>query len=154
VSHFPDYGSGLADLVRVCRKGGRIGMTAWGSLTNPAAQLWTETAARFVDRQRLDAAFTAHVPWDAWFTSEEHVRDALDGAGLTDVTVTTRVYRVRMPTADFLASRAASVQGLILREHVTSEGWRDFTSGLAEAFQARFRKRVAYDRDVHFGIGL
>jgi ubiquinone/menaquinone biosynthesis C-methylase UbiE len=153
VSHFPDYGSGLADLARVCRPGGRVGMTAWGSLTNSAAQLWTEMASAFVDRQRLDEAFTAHIPWDAWFSHHEHIRQALTQADLRDVVVTTRLYRVCIPTADFLTLRAASIQGLVLREQLTASRWSDFTTQLAEAFRHRFGETVEYDRDVHFGVG-
>jgi SAM-dependent methyltransferase len=153
VSHFQDCGLGLADLLRVCRRGGRIGMTAWGSLTNSAAQLWTEIAGGFVDRQRLDAAFTAHIPWDAWFSTGDHVRQALAEAGLTDVAVTTRLYRVRMSTGDFLTARAASMQGLLLREQLTAAGWNDVTTQLADVFHDRFGETVDYDRDVRFGVG-
>jgi ubiquinone/menaquinone biosynthesis C-methylase UbiE len=153
VSHLPDYRSGLADLERVCRRGGRIGMTAWGSLTNSAAQLWTEIAGAFVDRQRLDEAFTAHIPWDAWFSRHEHVRQALTQADLKDVVVTTRLYRVCIPTADFLTVRAASIQGLVLHEQLTASRWNEFLTQVAEAFRHRFGRTVEYDRDVHFGIG-
>jgi SAM-dependent methyltransferase len=154
VSHFRDYGRGLADLVRVCRPGGRVGMSAWGSLANPAAQVWTEVAGRFVDRERLDQAFTAHIPWDAWFSNCNHVQHALAQAGLADVVVTTRVYRMRMPTVDFLTSRAASMQGLILRDQLTTDRWSDFTNLAAETFRDRFGETVEYDRDVHFGVGV
>src|SRR5437016_3186444 len=42
VSHFEDYGAGLADMVRVCRSEGRVGMTAWGGGSNPVGQLWRD----------------------------------------------------------------------------------------------------------------
>ena len=154
VSHFHDYGRGLADLVRVCRPGGRVGVSAWGSLTNPAAQVWTEVAGGFVDRARLDQAFTDHIPWDAWFSNCNHVRQALAQVGLADAVLTTRVYRMQMPTGDFLTSRAASIQGLILRDQLTTDRWRDFTSLAAETFRDRFGENVEYDRDVHFGVGM
>src|SRR5439155_9462835 len=121
ISHVADYKLALRDIARVCRDGGRIGVTAWGSLPNPAGQLWTEVACRFVPRDDLDSAFQAHIPWDASFSEPARLRNALEDAGLASVSIDTRIYRCRMSTADFLLSREASIQGSILDERLTVE---------------------------------
>lgn len=152
ISHIPDYESALKDIARACRPGARIGVSAWGSLPNPAAQLWTEMASRFVPRVELDRAFRAHIPWDEWFSDAARLRQALEAAGLQHGVIETRTYRMRMRTSDFLVSRDASLQGAVLRERLPDEQYDAFTRQLADAFGTRFGAFVEYDRDVHFGV--
>jgi SAM-dependent methyltransferase len=152
ISHVPDYEAALKDIARACRGDARIGVTAWGSLPNPAAQLWTEIASRFVPRLELDRAFRAHIPWDEWLSDSARLLQALDAAGLEHAVVETRTYRIRMRTSDFLVSRDASIQGAVLRERLSDERLDAFTRQLSDAFETAFGTAVEYDRDVHFGI--
>lgn len=152
ISHVPDYEAALKDMAEVCCAGARIGVTAWGSLPNPAAQLWTEMASRFVPRVELDRAFQAHIPWDEWFSDPARLLHALEAAGFTHGVVETRTYRMRMTTSDFLVSRDASIQGAVVRERLSDEQWTAFTRQLTDAFETRFPTVVEYDRDVHFGV--
>jgi len=152
ISHVADYVEGLQEIARVCRRGALIGITTWGSLPNPAAQLWTSIASEFVARRDLDAAFRAHIPWDEEFADPHRVRQALDDAGLAHSAVETRVYRVRLPTADFLVSRDASMQGAVLRERLSDAQHAAFQDRLRATFAGEFGDVVEYDRDAHFGI--
>ena len=152
LSHVADYEAALRDIARTCRPAARIGVTAWGSLPNPAAQLWTETASRFVARVELDRAFRAHIPWDEWFADAVRLRAALEAAGLRRCMVETRTYRMRTATGDFLRSRAASMQGAVLRDRLSDQQWDAFTRQLSDAFATRFGSLVEYERDVHFGV--
>lgn len=153
LSHVTDDDHALRDVVRVCRPQGRVGMTAWGSLPNPAAQLWSEVAGRFVSRDELDAAFRAHIPWDFLFSEQTAFLQAFERSGFASVLIQTRIYRCRMPTTDFLTSREASIQGSVLADRLTGEGWQDFRSQVADAFRQSFGGVVESDRDVHFAVG-
>jgi SAM-dependent methyltransferase len=153
VSHFHSYLEGLTEMARVCRIGGRVGMSAWGAAANPAAALWNELAAQYAPREQLNDAFLKHIPWDIWFSSGDNVALALQGAGLDRVHTETRYYSVRMPTGDYLLSREASVQGLVLRRALTAAQWKHFTQQVTEVFQSRFGDVVEYSRDAHFGVG-
>ena len=153
ISHVADYKRALRDIARVCRDRGRIGVTAWGSLPNPAGQLWTEVACRFVPPDDLDSAFQAHIPWDSLFSEPARLRNALEDAGFASVSIDTRIYRCRMSTVDFLLSREASIQGSVLDQRLTVERRREFRNEVAEAFAARFGVSVEYDRDVHIAVG-
>jgi ubiquinone/menaquinone biosynthesis C-methylase UbiE len=153
VSHFESYIDGLTDMIRVCRTAGRVGMSSWGSLPNPAATLWADTAAHYAPREQLTEAFLKHIPWDTWFSRVENVAKALETAGLSSIVTETRCYSVRMPTREYLLSREASVQGLVLHEALTSVQWENFTRRVAEAFQEKFGEIVEYPRDAHFGVG-
>lgn len=153
VSHFENYEDGLKDMVRVCRIDGRVAMSAWGSAPNPAAALWNEIAGEYVPREELNDAFLRHIPWDTWFSTIENVTAALQAAGLSSLRTETRFYTIRMQTADYLLSREASMQGLILRRKLTSAQWADFSMTASKAFQSKFGDSVEYERDVCFGIG-
>jgi SAM-dependent methyltransferase len=154
VSHFENYIDGLGDLIRVCRTGGRVAMSAWGSLPNPAAALWNDIAGQYAPREQLDEAFRQHIPWDTWFSQIENVAQALETAGLSCVATETRYYAVRMPTAEFLMSREASMQGLLLRQALSPVQWNDFTIHVSEAFREKFGETVEYRRDAHFGVAI
>jgi ubiquinone/menaquinone biosynthesis C-methylase UbiE len=154
ITHVPDYGRGLSELVRICRIGGRVGMTAWGSLPNPGAQLWSDIASQYVPRKQLDNAFRAQIPWDEWFSQPANIRQALEDAGMATVTIQTRQYHVRMSSTDFLSAREASVQGIVLRQELNDDGWDQFRHRVRDAFRNRFGESVEYDRDVHFGTGV
>ena len=152
ISHVPDYEGALQEIARACRAHARVGVTAWGSLPNLAAQPWTEMAARFVPRVELDRAFRAQIPWDEWFSDRTRLLQALEAAGLQQGIVETRTYRIRMSTSDFLVSRDASLQGAMLRERLSHDQWGAFTRQVSDAFETRFGGFVEYDRDVHFGV--
>lgn len=152
ISHVPDYEAALKDIARACRGDARIGVTVWGSQPNPAAQLWTEMASRFVPRVELDRAFRAHIPWDEWFSDPARLLQALTAAGLRRGVVETRTYRMRMRTSDFLVSRDASIQGAVLRERLSDEQRDAFTLQLSDACESEFGNAVEYDRDDHFGV--
>jgi SAM-dependent methyltransferase len=153
LSHFENYVDGLVDMIRVCRTGGRVGVSAWGSLPNPANVLWSDIAGHYFSRDQLDEAFRRHIPWDTWFSQIENVVQALRTSGLSSVITETRYYTVRMPTSEFLASREASMQGLLLRQALSSAKWNDFTIHISEAFREKFGETVEYRRDAHFGVG-
>jgi SAM-dependent methyltransferase len=153
VSHLPDYQAGLADLRRVCRVGGQVAMSSWGSLPTAASRLWSDTAATFVPRDELDQAFRAHIPWDEYFSRGMNAQRAFEDAGLHSVLAETRDYEIRMATSDFLLSREASIQGMLLRERLSVDDWEAFRRHAANAFQQAFGAVVEYVRDVHFTSG-
>lgn len=153
ISHLADYGRGLAEMVRVCRSSGRIGITAWGDRSNAAARLWSDIAGRYVPSERLDEAVRAQIPWHDWFSRRANVERALRDAGLISVTVVTREYRFTLVTSDYLLFSEASIQGTALRRACPPDRWTDFTRGVANAFQKRFGDRVEYCRNVHVGMG-
>jgi SAM-dependent methyltransferase len=153
ISHVGDYEGALRDAVRVCRARGRFGLTAWGTLPNPAARLWNEIAGRFVPGAELDSALAAHVPWEGLLSEPTTLRRLLVRAGLARPAIETRIYRCRMPTHDFLTSREASIQGGVLNDRLTADARRDFKNQAAAAFHAQFGRMVEYDRDVHLAVG-
>jgi hypothetical protein len=58
-----------------------------------------------------------------------------------------------MTTPDFLLTREASVQGMLLRQRLSVDEWRAFGHRVADTFQHQCGDVVTYVRDVHFAVG-
>jgi ubiquinone/menaquinone biosynthesis C-methylase UbiE len=153
VTHFDDYTSGLAEMVRTCHPRGRVGISAWGRLPAAAAQAWNELAATYVPPEELHRAFRRQVPWEDVFSDAARLRRALEDVGLAPVDVTTRVYRMQTSTADYLEMRETSVQGTLLRRALDERQWKAFRTEVRTVMEKRFGRDVTFERDVHFGVG-
>jgi ubiquinone/menaquinone biosynthesis C-methylase UbiE len=153
VSHFKSYASGLADMIRVLRPGGRLGVTAWAAGSNQFGKAWSDVAATFVNSEILEHAFREIIPWDEWLSQEGKLQQALEDAGFIHVEVTRRTYRIAMNVTDYLSLREGSVEGNLLRRNLEPDQWRQFRERVREVFRDRFSSSVEYSRDVFFGIG-
>ena len=153
LSHFQSYELGLADMIRVLRPGGRLGVTAWAAGQNPFGQAWSEVAAAFLSREGHQQAFREIIPWDEWFSQEGNLQRALEGAGLICIKVSRRTYRIAMDIISYLSLREASVEGTLLRRSLEAGQWRQFRQRVAEVFRSRFNETIEYSRDVYVGIG-
>ena len=150
--HCQDYSSALADMVRVCQPGGRIGISAWGSMPNEAGRLWKEIVDMSVDADRLQEAFQTMVPWEEWFYQARNLERALADAGLTAVEGATREYTIEISASDYVAMKKAGIEGMLIRQLAGEARWNTFTRAIEEAFQARFPNSITIVRNVNFGV--
>jgi SAM-dependent methyltransferase len=153
VSHFTDYRDGLADMMRVCRAGGRVGVTAWGGLGNAPGELWSAVAMKHISPDTFRGEFRAEIPWDDWFADAARLEQALTDAGLARIEVARREYSFSVKVDEYLQVRETSVQGAILRRHLDRAGWEGFRRDMASEFGRQFPTIVEWTRDVHFAIG-
>jgi ubiquinone/menaquinone biosynthesis C-methylase UbiE len=140
ISHLERYKTGLSDMVRVLRPGGRLGVTTWGSLDDEPVDdgqqrqltgIWRSIAGRFVDMDAAADVVDAAIPWEAWFSDPAHVRGALEGSGLLHVDLQGRTYRRCVSQRDALAGSETGFWGRYLRHTLSDADW------------ARFRREVA-----------
>jgi ubiquinone/menaquinone biosynthesis C-methylase UbiE len=153
LSHAEDYRTALADMVRVCRSRGRVGITAWGAGPNPVGKAWKDVAATYLSAVRLQQAFATVIPWDEWFADADHLERALRDASLTAVQIARREYLFSLPVPDFLAMKEATVEGTLLRRLLSADDWNRFRHRVGEVFRERYADTLSFVRDVHFGIG-
>ena len=153
LSHLSSYELGLLDMVRLLYPGGRLGVTAWGSIHNEYREFWESLAESFVGQDQLAAATREGIPWDEWFSDPGHLDQAFQEAGLTTVGVRRVVYRIRATIADFLAIRENTLQGRFIRHYLGDAGWERFKQTTAAEFHRRFTDPIDHDRDVFIAIG-
>jgi hypothetical protein len=112
IGHFPQYQPALADLTRVLRPGGRLGVTSWGRLDaappiddaaeRAAYAAWDDVVGHRVDLAAVDEAAFDAMPWEDWFTDPAHVRLALAEVGLRVVELFGRAYRYPLSHPEWL----------------------------------------------------
>lgn len=153
LSHLPSYEAALIEMVRVLRPGGKLGVTAWGSMRNQFRDHWQSIADSFAGKEALRAAVDEALPWEPWFEEPGNLENALHCAGLNRIALHHKQYKVRMKIADFLAIRDGSIQARFMRETLDSEHWKQFNATLAAEFCASFNDPIEHERDVHIAIG-
>ena len=153
LAHCRHAASALSGMVRVCRPGGRVGISAWGPMQNEPGRLWKEIVEKCVDADELQEAFRAVVPWEEWFHVASHVEEALSDAGLTAVRSATREYTIEIAPPDYITMKLAGIEGRLIRRLAGESAWDAFTRHIDAEFRQRFPPRLTFVRDVNIGVG-
>jgi len=132
IGHFADYAVALADLVRVLRAGGRLGVTTWGRLDRDpeiddaderaAYETWNAIAGERVDLDKVDAAAVEALPWEGAFTDHTFLTRALNDAHLSVVDAIGRAYRYPLSHTDWLSRVHTSARGRYVQAALGDDG--------------------------------
>lgn len=162
VSHVERYDDALADMVRALRPGGRLGVTAWGTLDDEPVDdgqqrqltgIWTSVAGRFVDIDAAAEVVEAAIPWEAWFGDPAHMRTALEGSGLRSVDLQSRTYRRCVAQQDALAGSETSFWGRYLRDTLGDAAWARFRREVAAAAAEALPDPITRVDQLLIGVG-
>ena len=153
INHVASYKDALRDMVRVLRRGGKLGITTWGAMENEFRQYWQTVAERFVSKEELRAAVEVAIPWEDWFHDPSRLRQAFLEARLMDIEIHREFYTTRMPIADFLAIRETSIQARFMRQAMDGQRWEAFRQTVSTEFHQKFKEPLEHARDVHITIG-
>ena len=162
VSHVERYDAALADMVRALRPGGRLAVTAWGTLDDEPVDdgqqrqltgIWTAVAGRFVDTDAASEVIEAAIPWEAWFGDPAHLRAALEGSGLRSVDLRSRTYRRCVSQRDALAGSETSFWGRYLRNALDDPEWARFRREVADAATAALPDPITRVDQLLIGVG-
>jgi ubiquinone/menaquinone biosynthesis C-methylase UbiE len=143
LSHFDRPDTALIDMVRVLQPGGRLGVTAWGSLDDEPVddnaqreftEIWRTLAERFVDIDADD--IEAAIPWEEWFADPAHLRGALEGNGLRAVALHGRTYRREVTQRDMLTGCETSFRGRYVRNQLGDAERQRFHHDVAKTARA------------------
>ncbi len=153
LSHIKDTEAALADMVRVLRPGGRLGVTAWSDNESVFKTTWQEIAGCFVGAEFLEEAVSVTVPVEDRFVAAADLKSTLETAGLVHVSVATRVYGVTISAADYLEMREVGVTGRFMRRKLDGSAWDAFRTRAAEVFRKEFNDPLEYDSEAHLALG-
>ena len=143
IGHFDAYEPALADLVRVLRPGGRLGLATWGRLDDAPAiddaderaahETWDAVVGGHVGLGEVDDAAAEALPWEEWFGDPARIRLALAEVGLRVVDMFGRAYRYPLGHADWLQRVATGARARFVRATLGPER---FTAVEAEVLAA------------------
>jgi ubiquinone/menaquinone biosynthesis C-methylase UbiE len=162
VAHLERYDDALADMVRVLRPGGRLGVTAWGTLDDEPVDdgqqrqltgIWRSIAGRFVDIDDAGEVIDAAIPWEAWFGDPAHLRAALQGGGLRGVDLRSRTYRRNVSHRDALAGFETSFWGRYLQHTLGDAQWVRFRREVAAAAAEALPDPITRVDQLLIGVG-
>jgi ubiquinone/menaquinone biosynthesis C-methylase UbiE len=162
ISHLERYESGLSDMVRALRPGGRLGVTTWGSPDDEPVDdgqqrqltvTWQSIAGRFVDMDASAEVVDAAIPWEAWFGDPAHLRGALEGRGLRHVDLQARTYRRCVSQRDALAGSETSFWGRYLRHTIGDADWARFRREVAAAAAEALPDPITRVDQLLIGVG-
>jgi ubiquinone/menaquinone biosynthesis C-methylase UbiE len=156
LSHLDAYDQALREMVRVSKPGGRVGVTAWaqgGSAGSSASHAWLELAQSFVGRNALDDALRRVLPNEGRLSEAEELSAAMRMAGVQDVQVQRREYRVAMPVSDYLEMYDIFAYGRFLQATLGRSRWREFREQAERRVRAVCSELIEYTGCYHLALG-
>ena len=158
LSHLSDVDGGAADLVRVIRPGGRLGVTAWPEdLDNPDSD--AKEARKFLDTTLEELGLPVEVPKaermapaEDWLREEGNLRAVLSG-GLPDLRVDVRTYRYKLTPGDYLGWHAWAGRGRYLRAVSDEATLGSFERRARAALEERFPDGIRMVAHARLAVG-
>jgi ubiquinone/menaquinone biosynthesis C-methylase UbiE len=152
--HFTKYETALFDIMRVLRKGGRMGVATWGRREDEFSRAWREVTFEFAEPEILRDSLTKALPWEERFRDPERLKMALHDAGLRDILISRREYRYWISAEDYLTGRETSASGRFLRQMLGEALWPRVQARAREVFADRFPAQFNDFRDVNVAVGF
>jgi ubiquinone/menaquinone biosynthesis C-methylase UbiE len=155
IAHFPKYDTALFDILRVLRRGGRMGVTTWGPADDKDEfrRTWRGVAEEYAEPEILSDALQRAAPWEELFANKDRLKEVLHDAGLRDIWVEKRDYRFETSAEDYLAGRETAATGRFLQQMLGPELWDVFRRRAREVFAERFPSRINDFREVILAAG-
>ena len=149
----PKYDTTLFDMSRVLRPGGTLGTATWDWRRDEFTDTWRAVAESFTTKELLDDGMRRAAPWADHFSKSAQLEEAFREAGMRNVRVERRQYRVTLPIEDYLAGREISALGRFLREILGEALWERFRERVDAAFRERFQDPIGDTNDVMLATG-
>jgi ubiquinone/menaquinone biosynthesis C-methylase UbiE len=152
--HFKKYETALFDLMRVLKRGGRMGVATWGSREDEFSKAWRDVTWEFAEPEILRDSVERALPWEERFRDPERLKMALHDAGLRDILISRREYRYWISAEDYLQGRETAASGRFLRQMLGESLWPRLQARAREVFAQRFPAQFNDFRDVNMAVGF
>ncbi len=153
LTHVDDADVALADMARVLRPGGRVGVSAWASGENEYAAAWSEVVARYVAAERMTNACGVVLPNDARFAQPTGAADALRAGDFRDVRSHDKDFTFHLSVDEYIEGREVCAVGRTLQTLLSPDDFQRFRADARASFHARFPRGVTYTRRVFIATG-
>jgi SAM-dependent methyltransferase len=158
LSHLGDYNAGLADAVRVLRRRGRFGATAWGpDAPGEGESDWAKADEIF---ESLAVAHgidvtppTPPVPSEDKLRPRENLEAALRSAGLVDVDIEPRTYEWSSSIDEYFVGREWRPRARYMRQQADNRVWEEIHDRAAAELQARFGETIRSTGRLWVAVG-
>lgn len=153
LTHVDDPDAALADMARVLRPRGRIGLSAWAPGEDAYASAWSEVVGRYVEPDRMNRAGEVILPSDARFSQPSGQAEALRAARFADVRSHDVDFEFHLSVEEYIEGREVCAIGRALRTLLSGEDWLRFRADARASFAVRFPDGVTYTRRVFIATG-
>jgi ubiquinone/menaquinone biosynthesis C-methylase UbiE len=153
VAHFTKYETGLFDMIRVLKQGGRLAMSSWADKPDDLQKTWAELVESSVGPGLLADARARAVPWAERFADRTSIEETLIDAGLRHVRTERREYRFVYPLDEYVEGLGTWSTGRFVRSMLGEDGWARFLERAHVTFGERFADPVNDFREVWLAVG-
>jgi SAM-dependent methyltransferase len=153
LTHVDDADAALADMARVLRRGGSMGVSAWAAGDDAVTAAWSEEVGRFAEAERMNRAAESILPGESRFSRLGQLEGALGAAGFAGVRAHDVDLEFRLTVAEYVESREVGASGRALQALLSPDDWRRFQAEVRETLSARFPREVVYTRRVYIATG-
>jgi len=152
LTHLDDASAAIREMRRVLRRGGRIGLAAWGAGEDPYTRAWAEVAHEFIDPDVLANTVRRLMPGEDRFSISDGLPRLLAGEGFAGVRLETVVMWFALAIDEFIVAREVSATGRALRALLTPAQWARYQDRARSVLGERYRDGVRYERPVFFVV--
>lgn len=151
--YFRKLDTALFDVIRVLRRGGRLGASTWEWGDDELSGTWRRLAEETVGEQMLRTSVRDETPWAERLGNKAGLEQALRDAGLRPVSVEKRTYKVEMPLEDYILSQEVEAVGRFVRAMLGERLWEGFRARARNAYRERFGEHVVDFRYAFLAVG-
>jgi ubiquinone/menaquinone biosynthesis C-methylase UbiE len=153
LSHFPSYETGLFEMTRVLKHGGRLAVSSWTDAEDELQATWGELIQEVVPREILEPVWAEAAPWHERFRDRDLLEKALMGSGLSHIRSEPVEYRFVIPLSDYIAGLAVWPTGRFVRSVLDEDEWNRLLERTRAVYLERFADPVNDFQSALLAVG-